>query len=123
MPALTSRETARTRLKDQFDAILERFIPSDPRVPLKGSIFADFENQVYENGFPLLNAMIEERIKLDTKASTVEPGRCPHCSSANTYLRHENQEVKIHSPTGTLQMYKQSARCRSCDRSFSPSVS
>ena len=44
MPALTSREAARERLRKVFEERLEKFIPRDHSVPLQGSTFDIFCN-------------------------------------------------------------------------------
>ena len=43
MPALTDRQAARERLTKMFESALDRVIPADEEVALKGSTFADFE--------------------------------------------------------------------------------
>ena len=46
MPAHRTRQEARARILSAFAAQLDRMIPEDERVPLKGATFADFEDQV-----------------------------------------------------------------------------
>jgi len=45
MPARTTRQEARARILATFSAQLDRMIPEDESVPLKGATFADFEDQ------------------------------------------------------------------------------
>ena len=45
MPARTTRQEARSRILATFSAQLDRMIPEDESVPLKGATFADFEDQ------------------------------------------------------------------------------
>jgi len=45
MPARTTRQEARARILGAFTAQLDRMIPEDESVPLKGATFADFEDQ------------------------------------------------------------------------------
>ncbi len=47
MPALTTRDEARARLLQMFEASLNRIIPLDPSKALQGEVFADFERQTY----------------------------------------------------------------------------
>ena len=124
MPASTTRQEARERLQKIALSAIDRLVPSDEKVPLRGSTFADFENQSYEAGDAILTAMMEERAKLARTAIVDEPGLCPLCGSNRTYLEDKgtsaNQEIR--SPSGPVLIAKQGARCRACNGSFSPSV-
>jgi hypothetical protein len=121
MPALTTRKAARERIQQLTVAALDRLIPADEAVPLKGNRFADFENQVYAVGNEILAAMMEERAKLERNAIAVVAGACPHCGSERTYLEKGDRQEEIRSPSGVVVVTKQDARCRACDGSFSPS--
>ena len=123
MPARTTRHEARARLQQMFATALDRLVPADESVPLKGRLFIDFENQVDEVGKPVLAAMMEERAALDAQATAECAGRCPHCQSERTYLEKTKppQHREIISPNGPVLVENQSCRCRKCDRSFSPS--
>ena len=123
MPALTSREAARERLRKLFEERLEQFIPQDKSVPLHGSTFDVFETQAEECGLPLLAAMMEERCKLDGQARVEQPGRCPYCRSKRVYLRNERASEERQSAFGSVQLNKQRCRCRACGKSFSPAGS
>ena len=125
MPAITTRQEARERLLKTALSAIDRLVPADESVPLRGSTFADFENQSYEFGNALLTAMMEERAKLQRTASVDEPGLCPHCGSNRTYLEDKgaSKQTEIRSPSGPVLIAKQGARCRACDGSFSPSAS
>jgi hypothetical protein len=46
MPARTTRQAARERMQAVLGAALDRLIPPDEAVPLKGALFVDFEDQV-----------------------------------------------------------------------------
>ncbi len=46
MSARSTRQEARARILGAFTAQLDRLIPDDESVPLKGTTFADFEDQV-----------------------------------------------------------------------------
>ncbi len=46
MSASRTRQKARARILSAFAAQLDRLIPDDESVPLKGATFADFEDQV-----------------------------------------------------------------------------
>ena len=123
MPARTTRQEARARLQKMFATALDRLVPPDESVPLKGRVFLDFENQVDEVGKPLLAAMMEERAALDAQATTEHSGRCPRCGSGRTYLEKTKppQKREIISPNGPVLVEEESCRCRECNRAFSPS--
>ena len=124
MPASTSRHEARERLFKIALSAIDRLVPSDEKVPLRGSTFADFENQSYEVSDAIVTAMMEERAKLQRTASVDAPGLCPHCGSNRTYLEDKGagKQTEIRSPSGPVVIAKQGARCRACDGSFSPSA-
>lgn len=121
MPALTTREAARERLLQLFKTALDRAIPANESVPLKGAVFADFENQAYEVGDEVLAALMEERAKLDESALALSAGRCPYCDSVRTYLEKKTVKQDVRSPSGVVVIEKQRCRCRACKGSFSPS--
>jgi len=121
MPATRTREAARERVRQVFESALDRVIPLDPGKPLRGSIFADFENQAYGVGNPVVTTLMEERAKLELNASVCGAGRCPHCGAERTYLEQGRQSMEVRSPSGAVVIEKQNARCRACDGSFSPS--
>lgn len=125
MPATTTRKESRERLRQLFEASLEKFIPLDETKPLEGSTFAAFEIQAEDCGLPILTAMIEERSRLDGQAliTAAQPGPCPHCRSANVYLRTERHDDKRQSPHGPVRLRQQRCRCRECGKTFSPAGS
>jgi len=45
MPARSTRQQARARIRAAFAVQLHRRIPEDENVPVKGATFADFEDQ------------------------------------------------------------------------------
>ena len=123
MPARTTRREARARILATFEAQLDRMIPEDEDVPLKGATFSDFEDQVEALARAALPVAIEERAALASNAEVETAGRCPHCGSDHVYLKKESTQPEIHSPHGPVVLFKQHARCRSCGGSFSPSGS
>ena len=123
MSALTTRQDARERLRKVFEGALDQLIPPDESVPLKGTRFADFEDQVEVLGREVLPVALEERAALEGNAEVVHPGCCPFCGSARVYLKKEFTQPELHSPQGPVVVRKQHARCRSCGGSFSPSSS
>jgi hypothetical protein len=123
MPARSTRQEARARILTAFTAQLDRVIPEDERVPLKGATFADFEDQVDTLAQAALPVALEERAALESNAEVQSAGRCPHCGSQGVYLENEVTQPEVRSRYGPVVLHKQHARCRSCGGSFSPSGS
>jgi len=121
MAARSTRREARARILAAFTAQLDRMIPQDETVPLKGAIFADFEDQVEELARTALPVALEERAALEANAEVSQAGRCPHCGSDRVYLAAQAKTSEIRSRHGPVVLIRQAARCRSCERSFSPS--
>jgi hypothetical protein len=123
MAATTTREAARERLRKTLEATLDRLLPKDESVPLKGSRFIDFEKQADELKRALLPTFLEERAALDAQAVVAGPGLCPHCGSARVYLEKTSRQMEVTSRDGPVVLTKQDCRCRACNGSFSPSRS
>jgi hypothetical protein len=121
MAATTDRQAARERLLALAKAQIDKLIPADEAVPLRGQLFADFEDQANELERTVCPAFLEERVALSAGAKVVDGGVCPHCGSDRVYLEPRESEVELITPHGMMAMTQQHARCRSCDRSFSPS--
>ena len=121
MAATTDRQAARVRLLALAGAEIDRLIPLDESVPLRGEFFADFEDQADELERTLCPAFLQERVALSNAAEVEVGGRCPHCHSDRVYLEHRVRAVEVLTPHGTVRLNRRSARCRSCDRTFSPS--
>jgi len=123
MPARTTRRAARERVQAVFGAALERLIPADEALPLKGATFADFEDQVEALAQAALPVILEERAALASNAAVETAGRCPHCGSTRGYLESQATQAEVRSLHGPVVLSKQHARCRACGGSFSPSGS
>ncbi len=123
MSALTTRREARARILATVTAELDRMIPEDESIPLKGATFGDFEDQVEAVARTTLPVLLEERAALEPNAEVETAGRCPHCGSNRVYLKKEAPQREVVSPHGPVVLCKQQARCRSCGSSFSPSGS
>lgn len=121
MPALTTREAARERLQKVFREALDRLIPPDASLPLKGTRFADFEDQVEALGREVLPVALEERAALEGNAEVKHPGCCPFCGSRRVYLKKEVTQPELCSPQGHVVVRQQHGRCRACGKTFSPS--
>lgn len=123
MPARTTRKQARARIRAMVDLMLDRIMPEDEEVPLKGVTFADFEDQVEELARGVLPVVLEERAALAGNAEVSEAGRCPHCGASRTYLEKQMTQPEIRCLYGVVGLPRQHARCRGCGGSFSPSGS
>lgn len=121
MASLTDRQRARERLQAAFSAQLDKLIPADESLPLQGGRFIEWEDQADELEQTLCTTFLEERSALEYSAQVDCGGRCPHCSSTRVYLIKQAQKVEVLTTRGPVVVYKQRCRCRSCDRSFSPS--
>ncbi len=120
MPARKSRSEARARALAAFVESLDRIIPADESVPLRGSTFRDWEEQVGEVRRAVMPTLLEERAALEGNALAESGGRCPHCSSDRVYLEKGETSPEVLSPDGPVVLPRQHCRCRSCGRSFSP---
>ena len=123
MPARSTRQQARARILAAFTAQLDRVIPEDEGLPLKGATFADFEDQVDTLAQAAFPVALEERAALEPNAEVEAAGRCPHCGSQGVYPEKEVTQPEVRSRYGPVVLPKQHARCRSCGGSFSPSGS
>jgi DNA-directed RNA polymerase subunit RPC12/RpoP len=124
MSALTSRQAARERLLRHVQMEVDRLLPADESVPLKGTTFLDFENIAEQASNDLYTVFLEECVAL-SGAAQARPtvGRCPYCSSPRIREIGEAQAAEVRTPRGVVVMSEQTFRCRDCSRSFSPSAS
>lgn len=122
MPARTTRRQARQRLIDSFMASLDRVIPPDEAVPLKGRTFLDWEKQGEQMKRALIPTLLEERAALEDNALVERgmAGHCPHCGSDRIYVGRQETNTEVRSPDGPVVIARQHCRCRCCDGSFSP---
>jgi hypothetical protein len=127
MAARTTRREARERVIKSFMDSLDRIIPPEESVPLRGKTFLDWERQAEAMRQAVLPTLLQERAALDESARVegVGVGVCPRCGSERVYLDHGGREVQkeVISPHGAVVIARQQCRCRACGRSFSPSGS
>lgn len=121
MAALTDRQKAREKLSQVFQSILDKMIPTDESTPLVGGKFVEWEEMGDEIDRTLVPVFLEERAALEASAKADCGGRCPYCQSDRVYLIAKVSQVEVMTPHGPVVLNKQRCRCRSCDRSFSPS--
>jgi hypothetical protein len=124
MPARTTREQARQRVIESFMTSLDRMIPAEESVPLKGRTFLDWEKQAEQLKRAVIPTLLEERTALEQNAA-VEPGQaghCAYCGSDRVYLEKQVTRQETLSPEGPVVIERQHCRCRCCDGSFSPSA-
>jgi hypothetical protein len=106
---------------DVFMSSLDRIVPADESVPLKGRLFRDWEDQVAELRRALIPTILEERAALSDEAQVERPGWCPLCGSESIYLEKQTTRPEVLTPDGPAVVQKQHCRCRTCGGSFSPS--
>lgn len=123
MAATSTRKEALDRISKTFRDALERMIPADENQRLQGNTFRDFELQAQAFKAALIPTLLEERARLTESAEVKEAGCCPHCGSQQTRWTTAPVQKEIRGPDGVIVLTKQHGRCRSCDRSFSPSGS
>ena len=123
MSAIRTRREARERITKDFFEVLDQVIPEDESIPLKGQTFRDFELQGQRVRETVIPTLLEERAALSESARQDQAGLCPRCGSDRTYLESVVRQQELRSPDGVIVVARQSARCRSCNRSFSPSGS
>ena len=121
MPARRTRQQARERINQIFQAELDRMFPAAESVPLKGRKFRDWEDQAGRMRQALLPVMLEERSALESNAEVESGGHCPYCQSNSIYLEKQTTRTEVLSPDGQVVIEKQHCRCRNCGGSFSPS--
>ena len=121
MPARRTRQEARERITQVFQAELDRMIPPDGSAPLKGRKFIEWEDQVARIRQALLPVILEERSALEENAEVQGGGHCPYCQSDAIYLEKQTTRPEVLSPDGAVVIEKQHCRCRNCGGSFSPS--
>ncbi|MGD8452271.1 MAG: hypothetical protein PVJ57_10675 [Phycisphaerae bacterium] len=111
MPARTTRGEARARVLAAFAAQLDRVIPTDETIPLKGATFADFEDQVETLAQATLPLALAERATLADNAQdavrtaaprryTWKKSRHSQRCSRGTVQRSWRSGVKIERPWG-----------------------
>ena len=121
MGARTTRQEARARILAAFEGQLDRIIPADESVALKGATFADFEDQAQSLATTALPVVLEERAALEANAEVGSGGCCPHCGSDRVYLKQQQTQPEMRSVHGPVVAPRQHARCRACGGCFSPS--
>lgn len=121
MAARTTRKEARERLIKTMLAAVDRIIPADESVPLKGSTFGEWEDQADAFKRAVIPTLLEERAALEDNARVEQAGHCPHCGSDSIYLEKQTTRPEVLSPDGPVVIDKQHCRCRTCGGSFSPS--
>jgi hypothetical protein len=121
MAAWRTRQQARERILATFAAALDRIIPGDESQPLRGGRFLDGEEQAEDFVQAVTPVLLEERAALEDNAQVSVGGRCPFCSSEPVYLEKRLVKQEVQTPHGRVVLEQQRGRCRSCDRTFSPS--
>jgi hypothetical protein len=75
MASLTDRQKARERLRAAFEAELNKLIPADAALPLRGGTFIEWEDQADELEQALCATFLGERAALECSAQADCGGR------------------------------------------------
>ena len=118
---MSARETARARVMDVVRGALDKYIPADPNQPVKDGKFWEWEEMADVFDREVTAAFLEELAELSQGAQPLDPGPCPHCKSENTKWLDEQGKRERQSKHGNVVLPRQTARCRPCGRTFSPS--
>ena len=122
MAALTNRKAARERVLQTVRAKLDELLPAAESVPLRGQTFREWEDQADEFDRTVTATLLEELAALQASAQVSVGGRCPYCGSERVYLdKRASRPTELQTHHGVVVIPRQSGRCRSCDRTFSPS--
>ena len=102
MASLTTRKAARDRIRQVFEAALDRVIPAGESIPLKGTAFLDFEEQV--EGLKKLGewmAINKPALYATTPASFDKAGTYNWKSGSLRYLRKDKYlyAIDLEKPT------------------------
>jgi len=123
MGAMMDRKQARERLEQVLAGLLDRYIPTDEEVPLRGRTFREWEDQADEFDQQITGAFLETLAHLDEAAVPDEMGCCPHCGSGQVRTIKASDQMEIQTKHGPVVLPRTFCRCRSCGRSFFPSES
>src|SRR2546423_10864048 len=120
MPARTTRQQARQRLIDSFMASLDKVIPPDEAVPLRGRTFLDWEKQGEQMKRSLIPTLLEERAALEDNALVErrQAGHCPHCGSDRGYVERQENRTEVPAPDRPGGVARQQCRRRCLDGAF-----
>jgi hypothetical protein len=102
-------------------AKLDQIIPPDESLALRGRTFLEWERQAQSFEREVTATLLEERAALEENARVERPGVCPGCGSTRVDLERRIRHAEVQTPHGRAVLARQSARCRACGRSFSPS--
>ena len=118
MAARTTRREARERIIKSFMESLDKIIPAEESVPLRGQTFMDWERQADALRKAVVPTLLQERAALDPGAE-VEAGHygnCPRCGSDNlTTIRWSRYAAAamLFVPL-PLFIWRNRVKCRSC---------
>ena len=117
----SSRQESRERLDGVYQKLRDKYFPADASQPMKDGKFWEWEQIADDFDREMTAAILEELARQSQHAALPEPGPCPYCQSTNTKWLEEQGQQERQSKHGAVVLPRQVARCRSCDRSFSPS--
>ena len=121
MAGRLTRQEAREHVFKTVNALLDQMIPEDQNQPVKDGVFREWEVMADEFDRAATSSLIEALAGLSDQAKLEEPGPCPACGCFQTRWLDPEKQQERRSRHGVVVLPRQVARCRSCDRSFSPS--
>lgn len=116
-----SRREAREHVTGMVKRMLDKYIPEDETQPVQEETLWEIETRADEFDHAVVGHFIEALAMVSKAAAIENPGPCPHCRSANTKWLARDAQRERRSKHGPVVLPRAVARCRSCDRSFSPS--
>ena len=123
MAGLIGRLEAREKMMELCQDLMDRYIPEDESQPVEDGSFVEWEEMADEFEREITGGFLEVLAQLSEAAAMAKPGLCPHCQSGNVKWLDSGGQRERQSEHGPVVVPRQVARCRSCDRSFSPSGS
>jgi hypothetical protein len=96
MPALTSRQQARRAAVKAFMSELDRIIPPDQTVPLKGAKFVDWEDRFERLVRTVAPTVLEQRVALQDGAAVDSAGRLRRSYNRHSRLSRHRQPASPH---------------------------
>ena len=121
MAGTLTRQEARDHVLTRVKALLDRMIPEDQNQPVMDGVFREWEVMADEFDREATSSLIEALAGLSGQAKLEEPGPCPLCGCFKTRWLDPEKQQERRSRHGVVVLPRQTARCRSCGRSFSPS--
>ncbi len=120
MAGLIGRLETRDKMMELCQALVDRYIPKKEDKNIADGLFVEWKDMAQEFEREITVGFLEVLAQLSEAAAMAKPGLCPHCQSGNVKWLDSGGQRERQSEHGPVVVPRQVARCRSCDRSFSP---